>query len=159
MATPRAGGGASALEVQQGVSSVVRSPSLQGITVLLVDDDPDDLALVGTLLSKAGADVTAVSKVEDALRALQSGPPRVVVSDLMIPGHDGFTLIRRIRRTEDGGGHLPALAISGYDNADQRRYALEEGFDEYLPKPVHEHIVTTVARMVFPRRRKGEIHG
>ena len=140
---------------------MVRSPSLQGITVLLVDDDPDDLALVGTLLSKAGADVTAVSKVEDALRALQSGPPRVVVSDLMIPGHDGFTLIRRIRRmAEDGGGgHMPALAISGFDNADQRRYALEEGFDEYLPKPVHEHIVTTVARMVFPRRRKGEIHG
>jgi len=96
---------------------VVRSPSLQGITVLLVDDDPDDLALVGTLLSTAGADVTAVSKVEDALRALQSGPPRVVVSDLMIPGHDGFTLIRRIRRmAEDGGGgHLPALAISGFD--------------------------------------------
>ena len=59
---------------------MVRSPSLQGITVLLVDDDPDDLALVGTLLSTAGADVTAVSKVEDALRALQSGPPRVVVS-------------------------------------------------------------------------------
>jgi CheY-like chemotaxis protein len=102
-----------------------------------------------------------VAKVEDALRALQNVPPRVVVSDLMIPGHDGFTLIRRIRRmADDGGGpHLPALAISGFDNADQRRYALEEGFDEYLPKPVHEHIVTTVARMVFPRRRKGEIHG
>jgi CheY-like chemotaxis protein len=72
----------------------------------------------------------------------------------MIPGHDGFTLIRRIRRmAEDGnGGHLPALAISGFDNADQRRYALEEGFDEYLPKPVHERIVATVARMVSPRR-------
>jgi CheY-like chemotaxis protein len=132
---------------------VVRSPSLKGITVLLVDDDPDELALLGTVLAKAGAAVTAVPKVEDALRALRNGPPRVVVSDLMIPGHDGFTLIRRIRRMGDeGGDHLPALAISGYDNADQRRYALEEGFDEYLPKPVHERIVATVARMVFPRR-------
>ena len=134
---------------------MVRAPSLKGVTVLLVDDDPDELALVGTLLRKAGADVTSVNKVEDALRALQNGqPPRVVVSDLMIPGHDGFTLIRRIRRMaeNDGGGHLPALAISGYDNADQRRYALEEGFDEYLPKPVHERIVATVARMVSPRR-------
>jgi len=141
---------------------LVRSPSLNGVTVLLVDDDPDELALVGRLLGDAGADVTAVAKVEDALRALQNRRPRVVVSDLMIPGHDGFTLIRRIRRMaeqEDGGGHLPALAISGFDNAEQRRYALEEGFDEYLPKPVHEHIVTTVARMVFPRRRKGELHG
>jgi CheY-like chemotaxis protein len=133
---------------------LVRSPSLKGITVLLVDDDPDELTLVGTLLRNAGADVTAVAKVEDALRTLQNGPPRVVVSDLMIPGHDGFTLIRRIRRmAEDGGGaHLPALAISGFDNADQRRYALEEGFDEYLPKPVHERIVATVARMVRPSR-------
>jgi len=133
---------------------VVRKPSLTGVTVLLVDDDPDELALVGTLLRTAGAAVTAVAKVEDALRELQNVPPRVVVSDLMIPGHDGFTLIRRIRRmAEDGGGgHLPALAISGFDNADQRRYALEEGFDEYLPKPVHERIVATVARMVRPRR-------
>lgn len=132
---------------------MVRSPSLTGVTVLLVDDDLDELTLVGTLLHKAGADVTAVAKVEDALRALQNARPRVLVSDLMIPGHDGFTLIRRIRRmAEDGGGHLPALAISGFDNADQRRYALEEGFDEYLPKPVHERIVATVARMVSPRR-------
>lgn len=133
---------------------MVRSPSLTGVTVLLVDDDLDELTLVGTLLHKAGADVTAVAKVEDALRALQNARPRVLVSDLMIPGHDGFTLIRRIRRmAEDGNGnHLPALAISGFDNADQRRYALEEGFDEYLPKPVHERIVATVARMVSPRR-------
>jgi CheY-like chemotaxis protein len=132
---------------------VVRSPSLEGVTVLLVDDDPDELVLLGTVLQKAGADVTAVVKVEDALRALQNGRPRVVVSDLLIPGHDGFTLIRRIRRmAEDGAGHLPALAISGFDNADQRRYALEEGFDEYLPKPVHDRIVSTVARMVSPRR-------
>lgn len=133
---------------------MVRPPSLKGVSVLLVDDDPDELALVGTVLGKAGAVVTAVSKVEDALRALQNRRPKVVVSDLMIPGHDGFTLIRRIRRmAEDGnGGHLPALAISGFDNADQRRYALEEGFDEYLPKPVHERIVATLAQMVFPRR-------
>ena len=133
---------------------MVRSPSLTGVTVLLVDDDLDELALVGTVLRTAGADVTAVAKVEDALRAVQNARPRVLVSDLMIPGHDGFTLIRRIRRmAEDGnGGHLPALAISGFDNADQRRYALEEGFDEYLPKPVHERIVATVARMVSPRR-------
>jgi CheY-like chemotaxis protein len=132
---------------------VVRSPSLKGVTVLLVDDDPDELDVIGAVLRRAGADVTPVVKVEDALRALQNGRPRVVVSDLMIPGHDGFTLIRRIRRMGDeGGGHLPALAISGFDDADQRRYALQEGFDEYLPKPVHERIVATVARLVSPRR-------
>jgi CheY-like chemotaxis protein len=124
------------------------SPSLDGVSVLLVDDDPDELILIGALLRGAGAEVTAVGKVEDALRVLQRAPPRVVVSDLMIPGHDGFTLIRRIRRMgQDEGGDLPALAISGFDTADQRRYALEEGFDEYMAKPVHETIVAVVARL------------
>ena len=139
LATPLAGGGAPADALSRG-PYVVRSPSLSGVTVLLVDDDPDELALVGTLLRTAGADVTTVAKVEDALRALQNAPPRVVRERL------GIT------PDEMDGGHLPALAISGFDNADQRRYALEEGFDEYLPKPVHERIVATVARMVSPRR-------
>jgi CheY-like chemotaxis protein len=123
--------------------------SLKGISVLLVDDDADDLAALEILLQKAGADVTAVSKVEDALRALQERRPRVVVSDLMIPGHDGFTLIRRIRRMEqdEDGRALPALAISAFDSADQRRYALGEGFTEYMCKPVHEGLVATVARL------------
>lgn len=126
---------------------------LKGISVLLVDDDADELAVIGALLSTAGAEVTAVAKVEDALRALQARRPRVLVSDLMIPGHDGFTLIRRIRRMEaEEGGSLPALAISGFDAADQRRYALEEGFNEYIPKPVNEQIVATVARLARRRR-------
>jgi CheY-like chemotaxis protein len=128
---------------------------LKGISVLLVDDDPDELAVIGALLSTAGAEVTAVSKVEDALRALQARRPRVLVSDLMIPGHDGFTLIRRIRRMEEEeeGGSLPALAISGLSAADQRRYALQEGFNEFIAKPVHDQIVATVARMARQRRR------
>jgi CheY-like chemotaxis protein len=131
----------------------LKPTALKGISVLLVDDDPDDLAMVATLLRGAGADVTAVAKVEDALRALQKRRPRVVISDLMIPGHDGFTLIRRIRRMEsDEGGYVPALAISGFDSAEQRRYALEEGFNEYMSKPVHDGIVGTVARMAQRRR-------
>jgi CheY-like chemotaxis protein len=118
----------------------------------VVDDDPDDLSVLDTVLRGAGAEVTAVSKVEDALRALQERRPQVLVSDLRIPGHDGFTLIRRIRRMEEErGGDMPALAISAFDTAEQRRYALEEGFTEYMPKPVHESIVATVARLA--RRR------
>ena len=132
----------------------MRPTALKGISVLLVDDNPDELAVISALLRDAGADVTAVLKVEDALRVLQKRRPRVVVSDLMIPGHDGFTLIRRIRRMEkDEGGNLPALAISGFDSAEQKRHALEEGFNEYMSKPVHDGIVATLARLAQRRRR------
>jgi len=124
------------------------------MSILLVDDNADELAVMETLLRTSGAAVTAVSKVEDALRETQKRRRRVLVSDLMIPGHDGFTLIRRIRRMEeDGEPRLPALAISGLNTPDQRRFALEEGFDDYLAKPVHEGIVAAVTRLGRPRRR------
>lgn len=129
--------------------------TLDGISVLVVDDDPDELAALDILLRRAGADVTAVSKVEDALRALLARRHCVVVSDLMIPGHDGFTLIRRIRRMEkDRGGELPVVAITAFDSPEQRRYAVEEGFTEYMPKPVHDRLVATVARLARPRKRQ-----
>jgi CheY-like chemotaxis protein len=138
---------------EPGAKPARPDPPLAGIRVLLVDDDEDDLGMIEIVLGNAGADVTAVVKVEDALRALQRGRPDVVVSDLMIPGHDGFTLIRRIRRMEgDGDGAaaprpLPALAISSTDTPDQRRYALGEGFTEFLAKPVHEQVVEVVSRL------------
>jgi CheY-like chemotaxis protein len=124
--------------------------SLSGLHVLLVEDEADELNALVAVLSASGAEVTAVSKVEDALRALMARRPDVIVSDLMIPGHDGFTLIRRVRRMdeEEGRPALPALAVSGMDTPDQRRYAIEEGFSEFLPKPVHEHIVAVVSRLV-----------
>jgi len=130
----------------------VPPPPLDGIRILLVDDDPDELSLLGALLHAAGAEVTAVGTVEDALREFQGARPRVLISDLMIPGHDGFTLIRRVRRMEEGeGGGLPAIAITAFDTPDQRRYALAEGFDEYIAKPVHETIVAAVARLLQTR--------
>jgi CheY-like chemotaxis protein len=121
-----------------------------------VDDNPDDLASVQIVLSNAGAAVKAVTKVEDALRALMAERPDVVVSDLVIPGHDGFTLIRRIRRMEESEPPpraLPALAISSTDTAEQQRYAIEEGFTEFLAKPVHEHVVAVVGRLARPAAR------
>ena len=101
-----------------------------------------------------------VGKVEDALRVLQRKQPRVVVSDLMIPGHDGFTLIRRIRRMAKGeGGDLPAVAISGFDTADQRPYAIDEGFDEFsTSKELMPGLPETHSRLadIFYRSNDGE---
>jgi CheY-like chemotaxis protein len=126
-------------------------PRLSGISVLLVDDDEDDLALLLALLTQAGARVTAVSTVEAALREFAKQRPDVVVSDLVMKGHDGFTLIRRIRRSPDGGGRIPCIAMSAFvGTARQRAHILEEGFTEFLGKPVHENIVDTVAGLVSP---------
>lgn len=127
---------------------------LDGVSVLLVDDDEDDLALLLALLTQAGARVTAVSTVEAALRELQKQVPDIVVSDLVMKGHDGFTLVRRIRRLPaDGGRKIPCVAISAFVGTPrQRQQVLTEGYTEFLAKPVHDRIVDTLARMVPPRR-------
>ena len=122
---------------------------LDGLSVLLVDDDEDDLALLLALLTQAGARVTAVSTVEAALRELQKQVPDIVVSDLVMKGHDGFTLIRRIRRLPvDGGRKIPCIAISAFVGTPrQREQVLSEGYTEFLAKPVHDRIVDTLARI------------
>jgi CheY-like chemotaxis protein len=130
------------------------TPRLTGISVLLVDDDEDDLALLLALLTQAGARVTAVSTVEAALREFQKAIPDVVVSDLVMKGHDGFTLIRRIRRSPaDGRRSIPCIAISAFVGTErQQKQVLAEGYTEFLSKPVHDRIVDTVSGLVAPTR-------
>jgi CheY-like chemotaxis protein len=130
------------------------TPRLHGISVLLVDDDEDDLALLLALLTQAGARVTAVSTVEAALREFEKAVPDVVVSDLVMKGHDGFTLIRRIRRSTAGGKRkIPCIAISAFVGTDrQLKQVLAEGFTEFLAKPVHDRIVDTVTGLVAQAR-------
>jgi CheY-like chemotaxis protein len=128
-------------------------PRLSGISVLLVDDDEDDLALLLALLTQAGARVTAVSTVEAALREFEKDRPDVIVSDLVMKGHDGFTLIRRIRRAPEGGGEIPCIAMSAFvGTARQQKQVLAEGFTEFLAKPVHDRIVDTVTGLISPRK-------
>jgi CheY-like chemotaxis protein len=87
--------------------------------------------------------------VEAALREFEKDRPDVVVSDIVMKGHDGFTLIRRIRRLSDGGERIPCVAISAFVGTErQRAHILEEGFTEFLGKPVHDRIVDTLAGLV-----------
>jgi CheY-like chemotaxis protein len=118
--------------------------------VLLVDPDEDDLNLLGSLLTQAGADVTSVSSVEAALRALASRVDDVVVSELVMKGHDGFTLIRRIRRLpREKGRDVPCIAMSAYVGTKRLRdQVLAAGYTDFLAKPVHDRIVDTLAALV-----------
>jgi CheY-like chemotaxis protein len=122
---------------------------LEGARLLVVDDESDARdALVG-LLERYGAHVRPVASVAEAMTALETELPDVVVSDLGMPGEDGYDLIRRIRLLPaDKGGQLPSLAVSAYATEDHRKKVLRSGFQIHLEKPVAPaQLVMEVARL------------
>jgi NO-binding membrane sensor protein with MHYT domain/CheY-like chemotaxis protein len=109
---------------------------LSGIAALVVDDDPDALDLVESLLRECGAEVTRATSVEDALRHIGIHRPDVIVSDIGMPGEDGYSFLRRLRALEQGSGRrVPAIALSAFTRLADREQALSAGFDLYLSKP------------------------
>jgi len=129
------------------------SPShqlLDGMRVLVVDDEADARdALVG-LLERYGAEVRSAASVAEAMAALLVALPHVLVSDLGMPGADGYELIRRIRQLPaDAGGLLPSLAVSAYATDEHRKKVIRTGFQGHLEKPVAAaELVIAVARLV-----------
>jgi CheY-like chemotaxis protein len=110
---------------------------LDGVRVLVVEDDPDTRDGLVHALELHGADVVAVDSCARGLEALDRGRFDVLLSDLGMPGEDGFSLIRRVRaRAPERGGRLPAVALSAYARADERARALLAGFDAHVAKPV-----------------------
>ncbi len=113
------------------------APTLQALRVLIVDDDADTLDVVKQLLEQAGAQVTAAGSAREALEAVERARPDVLVSDIGMPGEDGFALIRKVRGLGPGrGGDVPAAALTAYTQGEDRRKALLAGYQLYLPKPV-----------------------
>jgi CheY-like chemotaxis protein/anti-sigma regulatory factor (Ser/Thr protein kinase) len=110
---------------------------LNGVTVLVVDDEADAQALVRTVLQEAGANAVGASAVGDALELLTRFRPDIIVADIGMPGEDGYSLIRQVRNQERSrGDRLPAIALTAYSRAEDRALALESGFDAHLRKPV-----------------------
>ncbi|NKE72618.1 hybrid sensor histidine kinase/response regulator [Candidatus Manganitrophus noduliformans] len=113
------------------------STMLEGIKVLVVDDEADARDLVTLVLKQRKAEVAAVGSAEEARRALDSLKPDVLVSDIAMPGIDGYVLIGRLRQEEsEGRRHIPAVALTAYGGFEDRQQALMAGFDTYLVKPV-----------------------
>ena len=123
--------------------------SLAGTHVLAVDDEPDALALVEAILSARGARVTTVCSVRAALEAIRREQPDVLLSDVAMPGEDGYALIGALRRSEAAGERaLPAAAITAYAAANDRARALQDGFQAHLAKPIDaERLVAVVAQL------------
>jgi CheY-like chemotaxis protein len=109
--------------------------SLTGLDILLVDDEADTLAMFRDALEHAGAQVRAVSNAADALRVTQSWRPDLLVTDLGLPGMDGYQLLETLRGRGDGHG-FPAVAVSAYASSDDRSRALAVGFRAHFAKPI-----------------------
>lgn len=123
---------------------------LSGIRVLLVDDDEDTLDLLRAALTQTNAVVTAASSAEEAMEAFKLAEFDVVVSDIAMPGEDGYQLIKRIRTSGfDRNRSIPAVAITAYAKEEDRQKALSAGYQTYLAKPIElSELVTAIAKAV-----------
>ncbi|EGK83486.1 hybrid sensor histidine kinase/response regulator [Microcoleus vaginatus PCC 9802] len=128
------------------------SPTLEGLQILVVEDEADALELLSTILEKYGAEVMAVASVKEALTIIETATDRridVLVSDIGMPDEDGYSLIHQLRQLEaQRGGRLPAIALTAYARNDDRQQALLAGFQMHLTKPVDAaELVAVVASL------------
>jgi CheY-like chemotaxis protein len=122
---------------------------LAGLRLLVVEDEPDARELIAVVLRQCGAEVVAVGSVSEALEALDRQVPDVLVSDIGLPGENGYDLIRKIRERENAHGrHIPAAALTCYARDEDRRRSLAAGFQLHVVKPVEpEELTRTVAKL------------
>ncbi len=126
--------------------------SLAGLRILVVDDDPTAVDLNREILSQAGAEVRGCTSGTDALHILQQWRPAVLVSDIEMPGLDGYTLLRQIRALDpDQGGKTPAVALSAYDRPEDRVRSLRAGFNFHVSKPVEPDELTAIVASLAGR--------
>ena len=123
---------------------------LDGIKVLVVDDEPDTRELLRVGLENCGAEVTVVANVADALSAMKRSPPDVLISDIGMPEQDGYDLIRSVRAlAAKAGGRVPAIALTAYARVEDRLKALRSGYHMHVPKPVElAELITVVDSLV-----------
>jgi CheY-like chemotaxis protein len=124
---------------------------LQHVDVLVVDDDEATRDVMGLALGLEGARVTTASSVADALAAIERQWPDVLVSDIGMPGEDGFDLIREMRRREDSGHrHVPAIALTAYAGAEDRRRTIAAGFEAHVAKPIEAAALAPLILSLLP---------
>jgi CheY-like chemotaxis protein len=125
---------------------------LDGIRALVVDDEPDARELFASILAAAGAVVMTASSASEALGVIGGERDLVLVSDIEMPGEDGYELLGAARAEARPGGRLVAIAVTGYARTIDRQRAMTAGFDAHLAKPVDpDDLVATVASLVAAR--------
>jgi PAS domain S-box-containing protein len=124
---------------------------LEGLRVLVVDDEADARRLLTKVLGEAGAMVTAVGSVAEALVVLASENPHVLLSDIAMPDQDGYDLIRQVRGAGHSAKELPAVALTAFAHKDDRLRVLLAGFQVHMPKPIDPHELIAVTATLAGR--------
>ncbi len=132
--------------------------SLDGLELVVVEDDPDSCAMLQVILGDRGALVRSALTFEGALALLDRSTPDLIVSDIGMPGKDGYDLIRAIRKAEAGSDrHLPAIALTSFAREKDQAQALDSGFDAHCAKPVRPmQLIQQILRLVSRPGADGE---
>ena len=135
------------VERRRSRSGVVR---LDGVHVLLVEDDDDSRKLLGTMLKRYGARVTSTKSAAEAFSVFDNELPDVMISDIGMPDEDGYELIRKLRLAPpDKGGLTPAIALTGYASRKDRERALSAGYQQHMAKPIEQaDMIAAIAALI-----------
>ncbi|MBW4679216.1 MAG: response regulator [Microcoleus vaginatus WJT46-NPBG5] len=127
-------------------------PSLDGLQILVVDDEVDSRVFLTTVLQQCGASVRAVASADLAIEDIKLLKPDVLLSDIGMPEEDGYSLIRKVRAlSAEQGGQIPAIALTAYARAEDRMRAIAAGFQMHIPKPVEPAELATVVASLAGR--------
>jgi CheY-like chemotaxis protein len=127
---------------------------LDGLKILVVDDEPDTRDMLKAGLGQCGALVLAAASAAEALEAIEKSAPDLLISDIGMPDEDGYELMQRVRRLPpESGGSVPAIALTAYARVDDRMQALRAGYQMHVPKPVELAELAAVAASLVRRAR------
>lgn len=130
-----------------------KSPFVNGLKVCVVDDNDDSLCMVTFIFEEYQAEIKTAKSVDEAIQIIEEWKPDVVISDIVMPDKDGYSLIRFIRHNEGFcGGFLPAIALTSYVTPESLKTAIDVGFQQVICKPFDiDELVATVVNIARTR--------
>lgn len=140
-----------------GVPSIEETEklSLKGVHILVVDDEPDARALIHRLLVDCDARVSTAASAEEGIAAILQDTPDVLISDVGMPGEDGYSMIRRIRKLDQPFASVPAIALTAYARVEDRVKAIQTGYQLHLSKPVEPVELIAMVGSLVARMAQG----
>jgi CheY-like chemotaxis protein len=133
---------------------VKKSQTLDGLRIVVVDDDTDSLVLTTFILESYGVQIMTATSALEALEVIKQFTPDILIIDIAMPEVDGYSLIRRVRTLNPPQNEIPAIAITAMDSEEGRDLALTSGFQSYLIKPIDPNeLVTEIANLLIKNHR------